>query len=250
MDATHHSAEQLPTHAGRSGRSRRTRPDGTRARRAALRGLALVTAAGLLASCATLQERDPYYETQRDKTAKGAGAGAVAGAAAAVLKGEREADEILAGAAIGAVVGGGIGAYMDHQEERLTRIPGTTVERVSDDVLLVHFDTDVLFPVDSAALQAGAQGTLGQVGRVLLDYPKTAVVVQGHTDSTGSEEHNQALSERRAQAVYNYLVGRGVGPDRMTAVGYGESLPVAPNDTERGREQNRRVDVLLKAQAR
>jgi outer membrane protein OmpA-like peptidoglycan-associated protein len=128
----------------------------------------------------------------------------------AVLAGEREADEILAGAAIGAVVGGGIGAYMDHQEERLTRIPGTTVERVSEDVILIHFDSDVLFDVDSAVLDPGSQGTLSQVAQVLHDYPKTAVVVQGHTDSTGAEEHNQALSERRAQAVHNYLVGRGV----------------------------------------
>lgn len=229
---------------------RRPCPSGSWTGRTAGRCLALMVAATLLlASCATLRERDPY-ETERDKTARGAGVGAAAGAAAAILRGEREADEILAGAAIGAVVGGGIGAYMDRQEERLTRIPGTTVERVSEDVLLIHFDSDVLFPVDSASLQPGAQGTLSRVGSVLLDYPKTAVVVQGHTDSTGSEEYNQALSERRAQAVHNYLVGRGVDPERMTAVGYGESLPAAPNDTEWGREQNRRVNILLKARAR
>jgi outer membrane protein OmpA-like peptidoglycan-associated protein len=211
--------------------------------------LALGLAGTLLASCAAWQARDPY-ETRRDKTVKGAGIGAAAGAAGAILKGEREADEILAGAAIGAVVGGGIGAYMDHQEERLTRIPGTTVERVSEDVILIHFESDVLFQVDSAVLDAGAQGTLSQVAQVLHDYPKTAVVVQGHTDSTGSEEHNQALSERRAQAVYNFLVGRGVDAGRMTAVGYGESLPVASNGTDFGRQQNRRVDMLLKAKAR
>ncbi|HEX6200697.1 MAG TPA: OmpA family protein, partial [Thermoanaerobaculia bacterium] len=188
--------------------------------------IALAAAGALLASCATIRQRDPY-ETRRDKTAKGAGIGAAAGAVGAVLAGEREADEILAGAAIGAVVGGGIGAYMDHQEERLTRIPGTTVERVSEDVILIHFDSDVLFEVDSAVLDPGSQGTLSQVAQVLHDYPKTAVVVQGHTDATGSEEHNQALSERRAGAVHNYLVGRGVDTGRMTAVGYGESLPVA-----------------------
>lgn len=249
MDETTRFQRPLKTRSGPAGRNLRTHLPRRRMRPAAGRCLALLVAGSLLGGCAALQQRDPY-ETQRDKTAKGAGVGAAAGAAAAILKGEREADEILAGAAIGAVVGGGIGAYMDHQEERLTRIPGTTVERVSDDVLLVHFDTDVLFPVDSASLQPGAQGTLSRVGSVLLDYPKTAVVVQGHTDATGSEEHNQALSERRAQSVYNYLVGRGVPPDRMTSVGYGESLPVAPNDTEWGREQNRRVDVLLKGRAR
>lgn len=208
-----------------------------------------ILAAGLVAGCASIQQRDPY-ETRRDKTAKGAGIGAAAGAAGAILKGEREADEILAGAAIGAVIGGSIGAYMDHQEERLTRIPGTTVERVSQDVILVHFDSDVLFNVDSAALSPSAQGTLQQVGQVLLDYPKTAVVIQGHTDSTGSERHNQELSERRAQAVQNYLIGRGVDGTRITAIGYGETLPVASNDTDYGRQQNRRVDILLKARAR
>jgi outer membrane protein OmpA-like peptidoglycan-associated protein len=212
-------------------------------------GLVVALTGGLLAGCTAIRQRDPY-ETQRDKTAKGAGIGAAAGAAAAILKGEREADEILAGAAIGAVIGGGIGAYMDHQEERLTRIPGTTVERVSQNVILIHFDSDVLFNVDSAALSPSSQGTLTQVGQVLLDYPKTAVVVQGHTDATGAEQHNQELSERRAQAVENYLIGRGIDQGRLTAVGYGETLPVASNDSEYGREQNRRVDILLKARAR
>jgi outer membrane protein OmpA-like peptidoglycan-associated protein len=212
------------------------------------RGLALGLAGALLASCAAWQARDPY-ETRRDKTVKGAGIGAAAGAAGAILKGEREADEILAGAAIGAVVGGGIGAYMDHQEEKLARIPGTTVERVSEDVILVHFDSDVLFAVDSASLGGGAQGTLSQVAQVLHDYPKTAVVVHGHTDATGSEAHNQALSERRAGSVESFLISRGVGSSRMSAVGSGESLPVASNDTEYGRQQNRRVEILLKARA-
>jgi outer membrane protein OmpA-like peptidoglycan-associated protein len=212
------------------------------------RALALGLAGTLLASCAAWQARDPY-ETRRDKTVKGAGIGAAAGAAGAILKGEREADEILAGAAIGAVVGGGIGAYMDHQEEKLARIPGTTVERVSDDVILVHFDSDVLFAVDSASLGGGAQGTLGEVAQVLHDYPKTAVVVHGHTDSTGSEDHNQALSERRARSVESFLISRGVTSGRLSAVGSGESLPVASNDTESGRQQNRRVEILLKAKA-
>ncbi len=204
----------------------------------------------LVTGCATTggQTREPRV-TKRDKTIKGASAGAVAGVAAAVLKGEREADEILAGAAIGAVVGGGIGAYMDHQEEKLGHIPGTTVERVSPTTLLVHFNSDVLFNVDSAVLGGGAQSTLGDVASVLMEYPKTAVVIQGHTDSTGTETHNQQLSERRATAVENYLAGRGVATGRMSALGYGESLPVASNDTAAGRQQNRRVDILLKAKA-
>lgn len=203
----------------------------------------------LVVGCASMRERDPYT-TKRDKTAKGAGIGAAAGAVGAVLAGQREADEILAGAAIGAVVGGGVGAYMDHQEEKLTRIPGTTVERVSEDTILIHFNADILFDVDSASLRPQSQGTLREVASVLLDYPKTAVVIQGHTDSTGSEQHNQALSERRARSVESFLIGRGIDPPRTTAVGYGESMPIASNATESGRQLNRRVDILLKAKAR
>jgi outer membrane protein OmpA-like peptidoglycan-associated protein len=210
---------------------------------------ALALSTTLLAGCAGVRSVTGPYETRRDKTAKGAGIGAAAGALGAVLKGEREADEILAGAAIGAAVGAGVGAYMDHQEERFTRIPGTTVERVSEDVLLVHFDSSLLFDVDSAIVRPQGRTALDQVSSVLLDYPKTAVVIQGHTDSTGSEEHNLELSRRRADAAEGYLVGRGVAPPRMSAVGYGEAHPVADNGSESGRQVNRRVDILLKAKA-
>lgn len=210
----------------------------------------LVLIAALAAACASTEPYRGPYETRREKTAKGAGIGAAAGAAAAILKGEREADEILAGAAIGAVVGAGVGAYMDAQEEKLARIPGTTVERVSADTLLVHFESDVLFDVDSALLTGAARSTLDQVTFVVLEHKKTALVVQGHTDSTGSEQHNQDLSERRAAAVQNYLIGRGVDAGRITAVGYGEGFPTASNGTESGRRLNRRVDILLKAKAK
>ncbi len=211
--------------------------------------VASLLALALFAGCATSRApRDPYV-TKRDRTVKGAGVGAAAGAVGAVLAGKREADEILAGAAIGAVVGGGVGAYMDHQQEKLARIPGTSVERVGEDTLLLHFDSDILFDVNSAVLDSGGRGTLEEVAGVLSEYPKTAVVVQGHTDSTGSEEHNQALSERRATSVKNYLVGRGVDEDRLAALGFGEGSPVASNDSERGRQENRRVDILLKANA-
>ncbi len=213
--------------------------------RAMAGALALVALGG----CATFGgQRDPYV-TRRDRTVKGAGIGAAAGAAGAVLAGKREADEILAGAAIGAVVGGGIGAYMDAQQEKLARIPGTSVERVDEETLLVHFDSDVLFAVDSAALSGGARANLDDVAGVVNEFDKTAVVVQGHTDSTGSEEHNQGLSERRASSVENYLVDRGVDPRRLAALGYGETAPVASNDTASGRQQNRRVDIMLRARA-
>jgi outer membrane protein OmpA-like peptidoglycan-associated protein len=192
--------------------------------------------------------RQPYT-TKRDKTAKGAGIGAAVGAAAALATGEREADEILARAAIGAVGGAGIGAYMDHQEEKLARIPGTTVERVGDDVLLVRFESDVLFDVDSATVRPDGQGTLQSVADVLSEYSKTAVIVQGHTDSTGSETHNQGLAERRATAVRSYLVSRGIDGQRIEAIGFGEGQPIASNDSDSGRQLNRRVEILLKGKA-
>lgn len=190
------------------------------------------------------------YTTNRDKTKKGAGIGAAAGAAVAILDGKREADEILAGAAIGAAVGAGVGVYMDAQEEKIARIPGTSVERVDASTLLVHFDSDILFAVDSARLGGSAQGTLDQVSQVINDFPKSAVIVQGHTDSTGSEEHNQDLSERRAKSVQNHLIGRGVDPSRVTAIGYGETSPRASNASDSGRQLNRRVDLMLRARAR
>jgi outer membrane protein OmpA-like peptidoglycan-associated protein len=147
------------------------------------------------------------------------------------------------------VIGGGIGAYMDAQQEKLARIPGTSVERVGEDTLLVHFESDVLFDVDSSTIDSGGRDTLEEVAGVLDQYDKTAVVIQGHTDSTGSEEHNQALSERRADSVRGYLASRGVDGGRIVAVGMGEGYPVASNDSENGRRQNRRVDILLKAKA-
>lgn len=211
----------------------------------------LVLFATILSSgCSFIREERQPYTTKRDKTAKGAGIGAAAGAVAAILDGEKEADEILAGAAIGAAMGAGVGVYMDRQEEKLARIPGTTVERVGDNLLLVRFDSEILFDVDSALLGAAGRETIRQVADVLIEFPKTAAVVQGHTDATGSEVHNQRLSERRADAVRALLISEGVDASRLTAVGYGEGYPAADNDTASGRQLNRRVDILLKAKAK
>lgn len=214
--------------------------------KAPLAGLVVAT---LLAGCATVQRERQPYSTRRDKTVKGAGVGAAAGAVGAVLAGKREADEILAGAAIGAGIGAGVGAYMDAQEEKIARIPGTTVERIDERTLLVHFESDVLFAVDSSSIDSDGRYTLEEVAGVLGEYPKTAVIIQGHTDSTGSDEHNQGLSERRADSVYRYLMSQGVDGERMSAVGFGETEPVASNASESGRQRNRRVDLMLRAKA-
>lgn len=209
--------------------------------------IALGLAAALTGACAGYTPRP--YTTERDKTYKGAGIGAAVGAIATYAKGKHEADEVLAGAAIGAVLGGGVGAYMDHQEEQLARIPGTTVERLDGRTLMVRFDSDLLFSVDSAALSYDARDQIDSVAGVLQEFRKTAVVVHGHTDATGSEAHNQALSERRAKSVQTVLIRQGIDPNRVSAIGSGEALPVASNDTDWGRSQNRRVEILLRANA-
>jgi outer membrane protein OmpA-like peptidoglycan-associated protein len=211
--------------------------------------IAFFLMASLFLGTAAGAQRYSERYTKRDRMWKGAGIGAAVGAAGAVLTGKHKADQILAGAAIGGVVGGAIGAYMDRQQERLAHIPGTTVERMGEDTLLVHFNSDVLFNTGSASLDSDGRSTLEQVADVINDYRKTAVVVQGHTDAVGSEESNQYLSERRARSVENYLVNRGVDPDRMTSIGFGESAPVANNASTWGRQKNRRVDVLLKAKS-
>jgi outer membrane protein OmpA-like peptidoglycan-associated protein len=191
----------------------------------------------------------PRVVDDHDQTLRGAGIGAAAGAAGALLIGKHAADQILIGAAIGAVAGAGIGAYLDAQEARLGRIPGCAVERVGRDTLVVRFDSDVLFPIDSDRPTAASMTTLAEVGDTLVRYPRTAVVVQGHTDSTGPEEYNQELSERRATMVKDILVDRGVNPRRLVAIGHGELYPVASNSFEEGRRRNRRVTLLLKSRA-
>lgn len=199
----------------------------------------------LLAGCATTPSDDPYAKTKR-----GAAIGAAVGAAAGYfLVGDGELDEILGTAAVGAGLGAGVGLYMDKQEAALEEIEEVEVERVDEETLRVNFDSDILFAVDSAVLSPSSMASLDQFAQVMREYPKTAILIQGYTDSTGSEEHNLALSQRRAQAVFNHLALREVEQDRMAATGYGEGYPVADNATAAGRELNRRVSILVKGKA-
>jgi outer membrane protein OmpA-like peptidoglycan-associated protein len=189
------------------------------------------------------------------RTEKGALIGTGAGAATGAVLGQaigRDTGSTLIGAAVGAAVGGVaggmIGNYMDKQEQamrqELANVESASIKR-EQNVLAVTFKSDILFGVDSAALKPGAYDELSRVARVLNQYPQTNITIGGYTDSTGSEAHNQQLSERRAANVKNALVGEGVNPARMTAVGYGESRPVADNATAEGRQMNRRVTILI-----
>ncbi len=149
------------------------------------------------------------------------------------------------GGVAGGVIGGAIGYKLDQQAKELEEIPNTEVKREEDKLVVTMADA-VLFDVNSAALKTEAQQTLGQMADVMVRYPDTDILVKGHTDNTGSETYNQELSERRAKSVQNYLIDKGVSVPRITAIGFGETMPVAPNDTPEDRQKNRRVEIEIK----
>lgn len=198
-----------------------------------------------LAGCTT----DPETGERRiSKTAIGGIGGALGGYLLGdVVGGRRDRTEKLVGAGLGGLAGAGIGAYMDRQERELRqRTAGTDVQviRQGDDLVL-NIPSGITFATDSAAVQPQFQRTLDQIAGTLAEYRETLVDVYGHTDSTGSDAYNQALSERRATSVADYLAGHGVQPQRIATRGYGESQPVASNDTDAGRAANRRVEVKI-----
>jgi outer membrane protein OmpA-like peptidoglycan-associated protein len=183
---------------------------------------------------------------QKTGTAVGAGAGAALGA----LIGNRAGNTAL-GAVIGAVVGGAAGArignYMDKQAEEMEKdLEGARIERVGEGIL-VTFDSGLLFPVDQATLQPAARANLDNLARILTKYDDTNVMVAGHTDATGSDQYNQTLSIRRAETVTETLVGLNIPRQRLAINGFGETQPIATNDTEAGRALNRRVEIAIYA---
>jgi outer membrane protein OmpA-like peptidoglycan-associated protein len=153
----------------------------------------------------------------------------------------------LVGAGLGALAGAGVGTYMDRQEAKLRaelERTGVSVTRIGDNITL-NMPGNITFATDSADLNASFFEVLNSVSLVVNEYNQTVIEVAGHTDSTGTDAYNQQLSERRASAVASYLRTREVLSDRMITVGMGEARPVATNDTEGGRQQNRRVELTL-----
>jgi outer membrane protein OmpA-like peptidoglycan-associated protein len=199
----------------------------------------------LLAGCTTV---NPYTrESQTSKAAKGAGIGAAAGAVVGLLTKGDKLQNALIGAGVGALAGGGVGYYMDVQEAKLRqKLEGTGVgvTRVGDNITL-NLPSSITFATNSADLNGQFYNALGGVAMVLKEYNKTVIEVAGHTDSTGSDSYNQQLSERRASSVANYLTGQGITQQRLMTVGAGEAHPVASNDSETGRAQNRRVEMTI-----
>lgn len=181
---------------------------------------------------------------------RGAGYGAAAGAVIGGIIGSETgswAKGALIGAAIGGAAGAVIGDYMDKQADEIRQeVRDARVERIGEGIRVV-FDTGLLFSTDSATLNANSRYNIEKLARILGRYDDTNVVVEGHTDSIGSEAANQMLSERRAESVATLLRTYGVSDYRLTAIGYGETRPVATNETEAGRRLNRRVEVLIYA---
>lgn len=184
------------------------------------------------------------------KTQKGAVIGTAGGAAAGAVIGKAAGNTALGaiiGAAVGGVTGAVIGKKMDKQAKEIEqKVPGAKVERVGEGIV-VEFSEKILFGYDRSDLSAGAEDNLDKLVNVLKEYPDTNIEIQGHTDSKGTESYNQSLSDRRAGAVATYLRNRGVTSSRVSIRGYGETAPVASNDTDDGRSQNRRVNFLITA---
>ncbi len=195
----------------------------------------------LLLGCAS------YGSILDSKTKKGAVLGTLAGAAAGAVIGghEHRADGALIGAVVGGLTGGLVGRYLDQQARDLDAIPGAQVQR-RDDSLLVNFESSLLFNTGSSRLEPGAYDRLRSLARTLNNYPKSRVIIKGHTDGLGEESYNQQLSEDRADRVRSFLISEGVSAARITTIGFGQSLPVASNTTPSGRAQNRRVEVEIR----
>lgn len=209
-----------------------------------------LTAAALSALVATSAcTTDPETGQQRlSKAAIGGIGGAVGGYLLGdLVGGRRDRTEKILGAGIGGLAGAGIGAYMDKQERDLrARTAGTDVQVVRQgDDLLLNLPSGITFAYNSAQVQPQFRQTLDQVADILSQYKQTYIDVYGHTDSTGSAEYNQRLSEQRATSVADYLASRGVQPARIGTRGFGKSQPIASNDTEEGRAANRRVEIKI-----
>lgn len=185
-----------------------------------------------------------------NNTARGAAIGAAAGGLIGILiaDGDDNAKGVLIGATIGGMAGSIIGSYMDKHAKQLKKDLGkdAKVERVGESIL-VTFDSGVLFDVDSYALKSKTRATLDDMTETIKKYDDTELVVMGHTDNTGSHDHNQNLSEDRARSVSSYLRQKGVVSSRLTNKGFGETKPVSNNTSASGRQLNRRVEIAIVA---
>lgn len=201
--------------------------------------------AGMMAACTTT---NPYTgQTQTSKAVWGTAIGAATGAATGALVSKKSGKGAIVGGLAGAAVGGGVGYYLDVQEAELRQelaSTGVSVVRNGDSIRLI-MPGNITFKTDSSDINASFYTTLNSVAKVLNKYSNSTVMVMGFTDNTGAVDYNQILSQQRAAAVAAYLQGQGVKASRFEIVGMGISNPIASNDTEAGRAQNRRVEIKI-----
>ena len=174
----------------------------------------------------------------------GAGVGGVAGGVIGHQLGNTAVGAII-GAAVGGTTGALIGRHMDKQAEEMRQdIENAKIERIGEGIKIT-FDSGILFETNSSELQSVARANIESLAKILNKYPDTNILIEGDTDNTGTDEYNQKLSERRAQSVADYQKSLGVAGSRISTVGLGELNPIASNDSDYGREQNRRVEVAI-----
>jgi outer membrane protein OmpA-like peptidoglycan-associated protein len=206
-------------------------------------GLALLAA---VAVSSTSCDSNRRISNQNKGVLIGAGSGAVVGGVIGRAAGNTGLGAIIGGA-VGGVAGGVIGRRMDKQAKEIEQqVPGAKVDRVGEGIV-VEFSNAVLFGTNQSNISSQASNTLNQLITVLNKYPDTNLEIDGHTDNTGADDYNQALSERRANAVAAYLRSNGIASSRITTRGFGESYPKYDNNTESGRAGNRRVEFQITA---
>lgn len=209
-------------------------------------GAFFLSSALLLTSCEAVQNSNH----QQRGTAVGVASGAVIGGVLGnnVGKGKNAALGAVLGGIIGGVAGNVIGNKMDKQAKDIKEtLPGAEVERVGDGIKITMNESIVTFAFNSSDLTSVAKANLDKLNQVLVNNPDTNINIYGHTDSVGADDYNQKLSERRANSVRSYLMSKGISSNRLFALGEGEAMPVASNDTDAGRAKNRRVEFAITA---
>lgn len=210
----------------------------------------LLTAVGV-AACATDEygRKRPLTDAERGAII-GAASGAVLGGVVAKKKNRKKG--ILLGAVGGGIAGTAVGAYMDRQKQDLEKVltpersaGSIQIDKLQGDIVRVTMTEQTAFEIDSAQIKPGFHTTMDKISDVVNRYGKTHLTIVGHTDSTGTKQHNQSLSERRARAVETYFAQKGVAPERLEAEGKGEAVPRASNNTPEGRRLNRRVEIYI-----
>ena len=205
-----------------------------------------MSSALMLTSCESIQNANNTQKGAAIGTASGAVIGGILGNN--IGKGKNAALGAVLGGIVGGVAGGVIGNKMDKQAKDIKEaLPGAQVERVNEGIKITLSENTVNFDFNSAALTTVSKSNLDKLAGVMVQYPDTNINVYGHTDSKGTAEYNLTLSQKRANSVIDYLVSKGIARTRLNAMGMGEKDPIATNETEAGRAQNRRVEFAITA---